>query len=770
MTRILIAILFLFPSVLSAQSVRVLGGEHGDFTRLTFRIPAGTDWELRTTEPGFSLQFSKPVEGFDLSKAFDRIRRERILKIVAAEDRSALDVVLGCDCKIETFRAGPNLMAVDLTGAPDGRGLLEIREPEKPNRTPLQDRLSFGILPVIPERKQDFHIAPMENIGPIADLGDMKGKAEALKNAEDEALQNRLRVAKAEQQLLKHIGRAATQGLLTKSSDDLPKQRNQSLEPPVEKKSTQVETDKRTLDAPSHHLLLHAENAMQSALLGLPERMQETRTGVACLADEVLAIEKWGSEERPFGEQVAEYRSALYGEFDRLNYEAARNLARIYLYFGFGAEASHAISLTSTDDPAANALIMSVARIMDHGADDNPGPLIGQMSCDTNAALWSVLSERNLPRGVHFNESAMLRSFSALPKHLKQSLGPALSSKLLAADARGTAEAIMRILERGSEEKSPQMQMIEADMHLDVGSLDEASNVLEEVVEENTELSPGALVKMIDSDMTRGHRVQPETVDLVASYVFEYQDTPSVENLKRVLVLARASAGQFDAALKNLSEIENNFERKSLLSIIFERIQAEADEAEFLRLSFAMPEDHRSGLEPALGNTMAERLLDIGFPEAAAEFVKFAADGADGRERRILRAKIALSQNRPRRAEGDVLGLSGLKVDEIRAKARAMTGDFKAAKNVYAAAGLSDEEMEAAWLAGDWKSVQNSENSTIANTAELLLQAEATTAETDNRTSLESNRSLLEESAGARDTLRALLAEMELGDALEQTE
>ena len=769
MTRLLIAFLLLFPTLGAAQTVRVLGGEHNEFTRLTFGIPTGVEWDLEEVGTGFRLNLSRPVSEFDLSKAFDRIERTRVLSIVPSDDRKYLEVALGCACEIEMFRAGANLLAVDLTGQSDGRGLLSIREDRVSGGEPPEARLTFGILPIVTERQSDFTVARPRPLVPQPKIDSVGKMASNLKQEEDRAILNRVRVAEAEKQLLQQIGRAATQGLLEPNGPLPIKPREQATNKvQVEIEQSPAHNDQLQEGNATNHVLLHAENAMQPPHMEQIMGSVETGAGQKCLDSALLNVAEWGSQDRSFGAQLAEYRSALYGEFDLLNTDAARRLAKLYIYFGFGAEASHTISLLGPDDPQADALIRSLARIMDTGSDSNPGPLLGQITCETNAALWAVMAMEKLPRGVQFDEGALLQAFSALPQHLKHAIGPGLSSKLLGAGARETAESILRILGRGEVEKTTTVHMVEADIHLEEGALTEASIALNKVVEKNTELSPEALIKMVDTDIKRGHHIQPETVDLIAAYVFEFQNAEIAPELDRILVLARASAGQFSAALRDIGEIQSREVRHELLSAVVDALTKNAEDAEFLKVFFSIKESDREVLPANIGNDISERLLDAGLPDSAASFVIYAADGDSGRKRKILRAKSALATNRPRRAEADLLGLSGSDIDELRAQARAMAGDFNTAKDVYAAAGLADQEMESAWLAGDWQTAIDSDNEYISRAAEFMLQAPGEGAIGQAVPSLEASRDLISSSENSRSTIRALLGEMEFDDAIAQ--
>ncbi|MDX1730616.1 MAG: CBS domain-containing protein, partial [Aurantimonas coralicida] len=69
---------------------------------------------------------------------------------------------------------------------------------------------------------------------------------------------------------------------------------------------------------------------------------------------------------------------------------------------------------------------VSLAEIMDRGLASAPEALIPQMSCDGVAALWAALAQPSFHRGMQINTGAVLRTFAALPPHLRRHLGPDL--------------------------------------------------------------------------------------------------------------------------------------------------------------------------------------------------------------------------------------------------------------------------------------------------------------------------------------------------------
>lgn len=113
--RVLYFVAFSFMASIefaAADTMVVRGGEHGDFTRLTIAVRPDAKWEVEAQERSLTLLFDALGQHFDLSQAFARIGRERISAISFTE--GALHLDLSCECETRAFRAGKNLIAIDV--------------------------------------------------------------------------------------------------------------------------------------------------------------------------------------------------------------------------------------------------------------------------------------------------------------------------------------------------------------------------------------------------------------------------------------------------------------------------------------------------------------------------------------------------------------------------------------------------------------------------------------------------------------------------------
>jgi len=95
--------------------------------------------------------------------------------------------------------------------------------------------------------------------------------------------------------------------------------------------------------------------------------------GLACPADGLFSIADWG-EETGFSAQIGPARNALMDARDHLRPSAVETLAKLYLYFGFGAEALGVLRL----DPQVQSTLpelTALAHIFEHGTVDSGNPL-----------------------------------------------------------------------------------------------------------------------------------------------------------------------------------------------------------------------------------------------------------------------------------------------------------------------------------------------------------------------------------------------------------
>ena len=186
-----------------------------------------------------------------------------------------------------------------------------------------------------------------------------------------------------------------------------------------------------------------------------------TAQGAECITDAQLDIPSWGSS-RPVADQIGPVREGMTGEFDKPDPDAVTRAVRFQLFLGFGAEARGLIRAFPNDLPDKE-IWESLAHIMDD--EPNPKPVFhGMEECDTAAALWATLADPDARPNEELGKSAVLRSFSALPPHLRRLLGPKLVDRFLAAEDISTATALRDAVLRAPGDAGPEVILMQAAM------------------------------------------------------------------------------------------------------------------------------------------------------------------------------------------------------------------------------------------------------------------------------------------------------------------
>lgn len=783
-TLLLIWLLQCFPNTALADQISVRSGEHKGFTRLVLDLPGPRSWQLKTEGTRAQIKIEGAKSNFDLTRAFRKIGTDRVSDLQPNPDENALDISLNCECGVEAFTVGNRMLVID------------IKEPTETNK---QKRLAFNasvgsglagnILPPYADlsartfaaqtgvnrpvlafnptskkinipltlRRLPERVPPSDITASIAKLPSLRSDIERSK-----------RISEAEKRLAKQLGRAASQGLL-KARTEKPKalikaplssspKKQSATDPRKTPKSTKLKVPGVNLRA-----VTSADRDFLQALNELPLNAN----GSQCLADEALNVPAWASKE-PFTHQLGTLRSGLVREFDRPDAEQAMALAKFYIHFGFGAEALYVLKLSNLTDQNAQ-LLSTLAEIVEYGNALTPTPFSNQFNCDTAAALWAILAIETLPSSVELNEQAVLRSLSAFPAHLRRQLGPIISARLSKSGRGNLASKVLRVVERGVKVPDASFKMARAEQKLTDGKFKSASQDLNQVITSNTELSPKALLKLINSNLEADLTVELNIAKLAGAYAKEYRKQPIGAELRRAHILALAKAKAFDEAFRELNAYAHDGNPQNVEQIRHEAIVVLSKlgtDTEFLTYATANPPTTVQFLGAGKSVLIASRFIELGFPAQGLRLLHSNESEPRSERNRILAAKALLLLRKPRQAEATILGLSGNGADQIRAKARSLSGDHQAAQKLYEAIDQNAAMLEQAWLAGDWPTLRDSEDKTLVEIAELA-SPEKTKANSSfaEHAVLARNRALVSESEAVRRTLDDLLSKYPIPNA-----
>lgn len=140
--------------------------------------------------------------------------------------------------------------------------------------------------------------------------------------------------------------------------------------------------------------------------------------------------------------------------------------------------------------------------------------------------------------------------------------------------------------------------------------------------------------------------------------------------------------------------------RNALVTILVR----EASDLELVQIVVPMSSEHSQSLEVELETLLADRLFEAGFIELANRTLH-GSENSKNTQRQFLRARIALVQGLPKRAEVALLGLKGAEAEILRGRAKSLAGNHLEAAVRYGLANQTELQAEEAWLAGDWKTI-----------------------------------------------------------------
>ena len=743
MRRITLAamLLALLPCVGLAQSVVLRSGEHDDFTRLVFDMPSDLRWRVdRPERRKLAVTFDARGLDLDVSSVFDRINTERISEVTPLPNGDGVSIELACRCSADSFLHQDDMLVIDI------RDAIGVVEPLEGDLAETEQARNASTVDLDHEVLSELRLGPDPGIGPRLEQSMLVPRFRANGQSQALAVQNvplSSQEGDFERMLAEQLARAATDGLLDPaiSISLVPDKGVVSEEPPL------PVSENRTV-------------TIDAKIASRTSNDRETRVrigGDVCIPASVLDLASWGDDDT-LRKGIPELRGKLFGEFDRLDDEIAVTLAKAYVYLGFGAEARALLDLLpEPPDPGLFAL----AGIVD-GEIDRVGVFAGQSNCEGHAALWALLGSATLPKEAEVNSNAVLRSFEALPLHLRTSLGPRLAIRLAEEGAPDAARSLLGRLSRALGKSDEQMAFSAAQVDKLGGAVGTARQELKRIADGTGSNAANAVADSIEIAVREGERIDPKMGDLAAAYATELRGTDQGSRLWLAQVRALAASGRYDDAFRVLrTDTDHPLDlREQAASDALLIVEDAASETDFLKQVVAGTETFDGIVRPEAALAIARRLLDLKLPDPAERWLSFGGVDPASREARLLRARVHLARSEPEQAEIAIVGLQGEDALRLRARARELMGDYQYATSAYASLGEEQQSEEAAWLAGAWP-LLDGRNDPIGRTAAVV---ETSVPDPGDAPSLSMAEALAGASSEARDTLRKLLDETHLGD------
>ncbi|MEM6939015.1 MAG: hypothetical protein AAF943_01060 [Pseudomonadota bacterium] len=528
------------------------------------------------------------------------------------------------------------------------------------------------------------------------------------------------------------------------------------------KPNNQAEEEAPEPNTPPEQLLGNVNNLRVTSSNDLPMLFQsgdreQSLTGQSCPTSQEVDLAAW-ADDRPFHVQIGIARQQLFAEFDRLDAAGALALTQIYLHYGFGAEALQILSLGG-EIAQEKPYLYDIAHILEHGIAPEQNSIDGLLDCETDIALWAMLSNEELDTLNRVDARAALRALSRLPVHLRTFLAPALSQRLLSHGDTSAAAAALRNVERLPQPLQPAGKLAQAELALDRGDLSEGTNTLADVIDDNAIQSPEALIRLVETKLATNQPIDAETAGLIEAYAKELQTADIGPALRRAHVLALVKSNQFDLAFTAMRELgadANDPDSIELRRQVTTEVVAAASDVVFLEHVFAQDLNDINALAPRPKLTLAERLLELGFPERVDAILQSVPQRPLNPARQMLAARAALDLKQPEAALLALDNMTDEASETLRAEAQLMAGAHSEAYELFQRINRPEQAVAAAWLA-DGATSQSLRDDPLFGPVLALSDLPYDISESPDGM-LARTASALEESESARQALENLLS------------
>lgn len=686
------------PLELLAQSMKVRSGEHDTYTRLVISVPKGTDWSLTQNEAMAVFSVARSNGIFDTSEVFDRIPRSRLKSLVQKQPGSPLQLELNCLCNVSSFRASESLIAIDISDDPKEKVTTLVPQP------------------------------------PITQVTSETAPSMVITQPSSELRQ----LDESHKRLMQHLKKAKRQGLLQQSAPAV------SGAAIGEKKT--IEFADEADDVPRSKEQLTAVTVFDQALAHVSDHIEQGKDHNACIDSSLFQISEWASAES-FEKQLSAFRMSLYGEFDVLDENVALRLAKFYLHFGFGAEASQILRLNVPELQEAE-ILQRLALILDEGEMNETALLANQSGCDGPVAMWALLEAGFAEPGIDF--SAIQLEHASLPTHLRSHIGPKLADILSEAGQTDVARGILVSSARAGDRNSADQRLAEAIIHERSGDLSTAQSKRQRVVDEDSEETPRALIELVETHRKTGDPLPSNIPALMDAYLSEYRNTETGHSFRESRIIANALAGHFSTAIDQMrqlgavhvsAELTNNF-----TSLLTER----ASEIDFLDIVLENPERLAASLRDKTALKVGSRLISLGFGAQSNAFLNRELPSDLSISARLLKAEAALLEMKPHRALVELLGLESKEANKLRITAMWLNQDFEAAAILASSQEDSETAAVGYFLAGSYEAAAKVEGAELSQSAQSATGIVDLQGNSKPVPPLSGARWLVESSAGTR--------------------
>ncbi|SFR00725.1 hypothetical protein [Poseidonocella sedimentorum] len=754
--------LFLAAATLStaatAQTVTVRSGEHDGFTRLVLDLPRALEHRLETDLGRLEVIFDQPSLQFDTSEVFDRISRDRVAEIGSASGSGKLEVDLGCACVAQEFWHLGRYLVIDIYGdeALIDRSTASETSPDLALPTLLSlgasvQGLSFGSGPAFAPAAS---VATVPAPKPETTLPPVRASRDALLASLEEQTLHREEISELERNLSESIGLAASQGLLQANTQNTPVEVPEPAPPSARAIETpDPEPEPLAPTVPQ----VHATSTAGTNLEEIADILNEENATRYCGDPDYFDLAEWGGD-GDFLPQRAHLIANLFDSRGNLAHDNVLSLSRLFLHYGFGAEAKEAANLRK-DETEALEIAKALSDVLEYQSKREIPSLARYRNCGSERTLWSVLGSYSTEPLDEDVEQSVVRAFARLPGPVQIATAAPLGERLAAAGHAQTAKAILRYLVRENEFTTESVDLVavrlEASPHLSA----EQQARLAEIAVGNSPEAADAMTEWLLRGLKKDATIAPEMIELAGVMIVENDGADVAVPLRKAFLRALLHNRSLDEALTNFDDMASEFsaeDYRTMLDAVMADMAEFGEVEPFLKRVLALNGEELDVLESSTSIALADRLVDLGLTNAALDILE-RPTLASSQERDMLAARAYLLEKRPGRVLDALAAYDDDAAREMRGRAYQIAG-----QHAEAIESLKDSEDTRDLVASAWELEDLALVGEVGETDEQAL-AEAVVAAQDvlpqPDAPLASGREIIDLSADLRARLTQYLSE-----------
>ncbi|MEM9010059.1 MAG: hypothetical protein AAGE18_02450 [Pseudomonadota bacterium] len=711
---LLLAILAASWPAAAQQSLRVRTAEQAESSRVIVDIPPATRWSADREGRTLWLRFPRQVLEFETESSRFSFTGHGTSRIATTEAMqrptgTTLTIGLACDCSVDVRALGPRTLVVEVRDDPDRAVAPPAEDRVQDTFAPAEGRREIVFVPGATDAAE---APPSQEVDAVeeppsgdAAAGDLPAQPTPPTTDPSPELDTAEAVRAARARLLEQLARAADEGLIEVAEPGLP-QADEIVappEPPIE--TAEIE------ELPSAEPELDTQIRIRRPADPLQQISIDLNVADGnCIADERLDIAGWTGS-APVAVQIATLRAGLLNDDGAPDGAAVTALARLYIHYGFGVEAT-ALLTSFPDGVADGPLLLDLARLMDDRPGASEGPLAAAGGCGGRAALWHLLAHPEGPADSVDNAD-LLASFGELPRVQRRLVGPRLVEALLDRGDVATAEGVLAVVARLPGPHGASFTFAQARLAAAGGRYEEAEAAYRSLIAGDAPNAPRAMIALLESRLQRDVPPPPELAEDLALLAYMHRGASLGVALRKAETRARAGRSELGRAL--------DIAREAMMSDRAAAGDLRAAAHQILATAEADKIGHATYAQAVLGFAdllardvsgdgarlvVANELTSIGLANAALTVLQPTL-ARDDPAARLAAARAYLSLDRPTRALAELNGVAEEAARPLLVEAHIAAGSYAAARAAIPGTDLT-RDAALAWFQGDWPAAARS--------------------------------------------------------------